>query len=430
MAHDTRVLVIGAGAAGLAAARTLRNRGVAAIVVEARDRIGGRVWTSEALGTPVDLGASWIHGVTDNPLTALAQQCDMRTCVTDYGNAQIFGQDGAPTEPGDRRAAREAFLHAVRSATKEAARAPSDRPVAEALDAALAGCPLSELQESLVDLWRMRLAIGDGDDAQHVALASWSEYTPFEGPDHFVKATYAPIMARLAQDLDIRLAHRVTRIAHDATGVTVETDQAAFTAHRAIITLPLGVLKGRAVTFAPTLPPRKSDAIIRLGMGVMEKVAVRFPEVFWPAEPEFFARVPRGWGAFPTYFNHYHHTGEPVLIALCGGEFARALADLSEQVIVPRVMTHLRSMFGAAIPEPDAVEITRWDSDPFARGAYTYIPVGGSGADLDALAAPVDERLFFAGEATHRQYFSTVHGAYLSGVRAAEDVAALAAGDG
>jgi len=181
-------------------------------------------------------------------------------------------------------------------------------------------------------------------------------------------------------------------------------------------------LKQASIKFEPPLPESKQDAIDRLAMGVLNKVYLKFPAVFWDKDVETISYVGERLGEGCDWLSFTPFTGQPVLMAFHGGEKGFALEDLSDDEIVAGAMQTLRVMFGEDIPEPEGVLITRWGKDPFSFGAYSHIPPFASGDDYDALAEPVDDVLFFAGEATSREYPSTVHGAYLSGVRAAEEI--------
>jgi monoamine oxidase len=181
-------------------------------------------------------------------------------------------------------------------------------------------------------------------------------------------------------------------------------------------------LKQASVKFDPPLPESKQSAIQRLGMGVLNKVYLKFSETFWDENVETISYMGDELGEWNDWLSFVPFTGEPVLMAFHGGDKGFALEDLSDDEIVAGAMRTLRVMFGDDIPEPDGVLITRWGKDPFSFGAYSHISPFASGGDHDALAEPVQDVLFFAGEATSREYPSTVHGAYLSGLRAAEDM--------
>jgi monoamine oxidase len=157
-------------------------------------------------------------------------------------------------------------------------------------------------------------------------------------------------------------------------------------------------------------------------MGLLDKGYLRFPEQFWERDVEFIGYVTEHWGEWTEIMNYVPVVNEPVLMIFHSGSTALRLEQQTDAQITSAGMDVLRRMYGATIPEPESVKITRWASDPFTLGSYSYRPVGALPRHHDDLAAPVSNRLFFAGEATHRRLSATVHGAYLSGVRAAREV--------
>jgi monoamine oxidase len=160
-------------------------------------------------------------------------------------------------------------------------------------------------------------------------------------------------------------------------------------------------------------------------MGLLNKLYLRFSEVFWDEDSDWIGYIAAQKGEWSDFFNLYKYTGRPVLLAFNAGEVARRLEAYSDRETVAACMEVLRTIYGDDIPEPDAWQITRWASDPLAGGSYSYRPVGSTSEDHNHLAEPVNGRLFFAGEATSAGLNATVHGAYLSGLRAAGEITDL-----
>jgi monoamine oxidase len=420
-AAEADILVIGAGAAGLAAARVLQGEGYRVIILEARDRVGGRVWTDRSLGMPLDLGASWIHGVEGNPLTELVEQFDIETAGTDYENVLLYDSDGRPLTSDEQEALAANFEAVMEEAEAIREDAEADASLQDALDTASAGMGFSEQEQRHLDYAvNAEIEHDYAADVSDLSLLYWDEGEAFEGEDVLFPGGYDQIIHALADGLDIRLEHIVTHVDYGDDGVKVATTQGDFQADRAIVTLPLGVLKHGAVEFTPSLPDWKQAAISRLAMGVYNKVYLRFPTVFWPEAPDFLNYIAENKGEWAVFLNILKHTGEPVLLGFNAGEFGRQIESLADEEIVRDAMRVLRVIFGQDAPDPEAWLITRWASDPFAGGSYSYLAVGASPDDYDALAEPVMDRLFFAGEATSRDYAATVHGALLSGEQTAE----------
>lgn len=418
-----RVLVLGAGVAGLSAASALRDRGFPVTVLEGRDRIGGRVWTDHSLGVPVDLGAAWLEGVTGNPITRLTRELNIATSLSDWDDMDIVDASGRRIPDAEIERAERRYRALVRQVTARGERVNQDESLSDAIGWSPASRGLSPRERRLLD-WEITTEIDEdlAESPSRLSLYAFENDEEFAGGDHVFPGGYAQVAQALSRGLDVRLGCEVRRVTHDPGGVRVETSRGVFTADCAVVTFPLGVLKRATVTFDPPLPEDKRGAIERLGMGVYDKVALRFARVFWPRERHFFGRVPAGRDEFNTVLNVARWADAPVLVAVSGASFARTLEALPDAEIVARVMAALRVMFGGDIPSPTQTIITRWARDPWTWGSYSCVPLGASVEDRNVLAEPVEGRLFFAGEATHRWYPSTVHGAWMSGQRAVEEI--------
>ena len=247
----------------------------------------------------------------------------------------------------------------------------------------------------------------------------------FDGPDVVFPQGYDALTKGLATDLDVRLNTWVSAIRYDAEMAVVETSQGNFEADYVVVTVPLGVLKKGKIAFTPELPEAKVQAIEGLDMGIMNKVYLKFDSVFWDNNVTNLGYIGEQRGEFGYWINLTPVVGEPVLVAFNVGEYAVAMEALSDDEIQQKTMTYLKAFFGNDIPQPTDRVITRWSKDEFSYGSYSYVPVGATASMRDDLAAPVDGKLFFAGEATHPTMASTVHGAYLTGEREADRIIAL-----
>lgn len=421
--RNAEVLVIGAGMSGLAAARTLVDKGVSVIVLEARDRIGGRTWTDSFLGLPLDLGASWIHGIKNNPMTELAKRFGADTAPTDYENGILFDSDGSELSDSDYAEVEDLFESIYEEVAAMQEDTDNDMSLQQAFDEVLAERDLSEDEIRKLEFYvHQETALEYGADPADLSLWEWDQDEVFDGKDVVFPNGYSQITNGLAQGLDIRLNEKVTRISYGAEGVEVETSSGTFGGEKAVVTLPLGVLKQASVKFEPSLPESKQAAINRLAMGVLNKVYLKFPKIFWNEEIENFGYLGERLGEWSDWMSFVPYVGAPVLMAFHGGEKGFAIEELSDDEIIAGAMKTLRVIYDDAIPEPEGYLITRWGKDPYAFGAYSHIPPFASGDDYDALFEPVDDVLYFAGEATSREYPATQHGAYLTGVAAAEEI--------
>jgi len=427
--NQAEVIVIGAGASGLAAAKAIQAEGKKVIVLEARNRLGGRVWSNRIWpDVTLDMGASWIHGIDGNPLTVLAKSYNLTTVPTDADLLVLHDTDGKLLTDNQLTAVETLFekvatkLEELR--TQYEADDEDDISLQAALDIILPKMKLSQAEliqlnyavnvtiehEYAADVAKLSLYYWDADDSQ------------FSGADVLFPNGYDQIFQNLAAQLDVRLEQVVSEIAYSDEGVKVMTSQGEFTAEQAVITLPVGVLKKGVVKFSPPLPEAKQTAINHLGMGVLNKVYLRFPEMFWDEEADWIGYMSANKGEWSEFVNIAKAVQQPILLCFNAGAYGTKIEALTDEQIVAAAMQTLRTMYGAQIPDPTAWLITRWLSDPFAYGSYSYRAVDATSEDHDALAAPIANRLFFAGEATSRDNSATVHGAYLSGLAAASQL--------
>lgn len=424
--NPEKIIVIGAGVAGLAAARTLHDAGHSVTVLEGRDRIGGRVWTSRMWpDAPMDMGASWIHGIEGNPITDLANKIEAERLETDYDNGLLYDIDGQKL-PAVKWNRYEAFEALIDEALEKAAELDSDISIEAAVEQLIDVEALSD-QEKLylnVVLNSAYEQEWSGSISQMSAQRVNEDGDNFDGEDVIFPDGYDVITTYLANGLAIELEQKVLQIAHDASGVTVTTQNGEFQADRAIVTLPLGVLKSGDVVFSPPLPAEKQTVIEQMGFGVLNKVYLRFAEPFWGKRPEWYSYLSEKRGNWSEWFNMHHYIDQPILLAFNAADFGTELEGWSDEKIVAEAMIILRKMFGNEIPEPESFQITRWIADPFAYGSYSFPALGSPANAREVLARPVNNRLFFAGEATNSDYPATVHGAYLSGIREANRITA------
>ncbi len=417
------ILIVGAGMAGIAAARTLTDAGYEVIVLEGRDRIGGRLWTSRMWeNVPMDLGASWIHGEDGNPLTDLADEIDAPRAATDSNNFPLYDFDGSLV--ADRIWGQiEGYNSQFEDALEEAAELDQDISVQRVLDEYFDISTLSPKEQryfkaAVSFFFEQDLAA----DTSKLSAHHFDEGSGFGGDEVIFLEGYDALVHYLAEGQNVRLNEVVTDIEHDETGVTVRTNSGTFEANRVLVTLPIGVLKAGKVAFDPPLPEKKQAAIDVLGLAVLNKLYLQFDEPFWQRSPDWITYIPEEKGIFMAWYNFYRATKQPILAGFNVGDFARELEALSDEQIVAQAMDVLRVMYGADTPDPLNVQITRWANDPFALCSYSAPAVGMTDKTRADLAAPIDNRVFFAGEATHSDYPATVHGAYLSGLREAKRI--------
>lgn len=418
-----RVVVIGAGLSGLAAARELHTQGHEVVVVEARDRIGGRIWTSSKwTDMPLDFGATWIHGTQGNPLTDLAEQINAKRLTTSYERTVTHNTSGqilSKSEEVHLENIRKQILGALKTVQNE----DTDVSVRQAV------APLMREFEQSSESHRFINFILSSEIEQEYSgstdrlSAQWYDSAKeFDGNDDLFVQGFTVISEFLAQGLRIELDQVVKEIQWHQPTVRVITQKTEFLADRVIVTLPLGVLQAGKVRFTPELPQKKQNAISKLGMGILNKCYLRFPDVFWSADVDWMEYISASQGEWTEWVSFKRSANMPILLGFNAADRGREIEAWSDEQIVASAMQTLRMIYGVSIPKPIDYQITRWASDPFSLGSYSYNPVGAVPKMRQELATPLGNSIFFAGEASNEDYFGTAHGAYLSGLRAAQEI--------
>ncbi|MDX2254984.1 MAG: FAD-dependent oxidoreductase [Pseudanabaenaceae cyanobacterium bins.39] len=418
-----RVVVIGAGLSGLAAAQELRRQEYEVVVVEARERIGGRIWTSfKWADMPLDFGATWIHGTQGNPLTDLADQIDAKRLTTIYSRAATYNTSGQPLSKAEE-ARLENFRNKVFGELKKAQNEGNDVSLRQAI------APLQQQFDQSSEPYRFINFVLNGEieheysgSAERLSAHWYDKDKKFNGNDDLFVQGFRVIPEFLAQGLQIELGQVVKEIQWQQSPIRVITQKTEFLADHVIVTLPLGVLQAGKVRFNPELPQNKQTAIAKLGMGVLNKCYLRFPHVFWSADADWLEYISASHGEWTEWVSFSRVANMPILLGFNAADQGRAIEAWSDEQIVASAMQTLRKIYGDSIPEPIDYQITRWASDPFSLGSYSYNPVGAVPKMRQELAAPLGKSIFFAGEASSEDYFGTTHGAYLSGLRAAQEI--------
>ncbi len=432
------VIIVGAGIAGLSAAQELVQQGHSILVLEARDRIGGRLLTNTRWGTATEAGGAWLHSSKGNPLMKLVKEENIPVIPTQYrltmpldkfASMSIYQGDGKLLPESEK----QKTLDMVRQFTtylEDHAKDFSDKTsYADVLSKFIAQQKLSPqdahyLQYFVKDI----ISFDNGAEPNQLSVHATEMIVPAkenEGPDVlFKQGGYFQLLERLVKNVPVLLNQKVTEIVYDKQGVAVKTAEHVYRGHYVVITLPLGVLKAGSVKFSPQLSAKKRQAIKNIGYGIYNKTYLLFPTAFWDTKSEWIVLLPdnKKSSEFYEILNYYKFYQQPILLTFMAGNFAKTMENLSDQQVVNRIMKKLRLVYGASIPDPVSYTITHWGQDTYSYGSYSYPHVGGSEEDIKMLAAPVLNRVFFAGEATSKENYGTAHGAYTSGIDAAKKI--------
>jgi monoamine oxidase len=406
MTTSVDVAVIGAGAAGIAAGRTLHQAGADVLILEARDRIGGRAWTTPVAGFPLDLGAGWLHSADVNPLSGAIE-------------AAGFAIDRTPPpwerqsqnhefSPEDQRAFRRA-LGELEGRIEARAGTGEDCAVADLFDPGGQWNPLLDAFSSVYN----------GAPFHEVSVIDYDRYTDTD-VNWRVAAGYGAGLAALSS-APVALGIKASRIEHGDREVRIVTTDGVLTAHAVVIAAPTAALAREVLTFDPPLPD-KVEAAVGLPLGLANKLFLQIDDAEeLPKDGHLFGRT----GRVDTGGYHLRPFGRPLIEVFVGGDTAWALEAQGPGALLDFATGELVDLLGSDMRRRiRPLAGSAWGVDPFAGGSYSHALPGCAGL-REVLAAPVDHRLFFAGEACSTDFFSTVHGAWITGVEAGK--AALAA---
>lgn len=408
-AGEFETIIIGAGAAGLSAARRLAAAGVKTQVFEARGRIGGRAHTERRSGFPLDLGCGWLHSADRNPWTQIAE-------------AEGFAIDR--TTPAWMRQSLDLGF----SPEDQASFAKANARFHARLEAFGAKAP-DKAAASLVEdehQWRALLnaesAFVSGAELDRVSAQDLKNYAEADtGVNWRVFEGYGAAITAYGAGAHVVLDCAVTQIDWSGSRVSVETARGAAKADAVLVTVPSALIAAQMIKFLPSLP-EKTEAASALPLGLADKLVMVLdaPEIF-PVDGHLFGNPRRT----DTGSYHLRPFGRPLIEVFFGGALAQDLEAAGAGAFFDFAVEEIAQLVGSSIRSKlRLLSETNWGRDPFARGSYSYARPGGAKARA-LLAAPVEDRLFFAGEACSRSHFSTAHGAYFSGLEAAEQIIEL-----
>lgn len=408
---STDIVIVGAGAAGLAAAKELQRLERSFLLLEASHRIGGRAYTEElAPGVPFDLGAHWIMAPSINPLMPLAEHARMRLDEPDrhYTAARYFENGEWLSEDAYREFG--AYWDRQFAALAQVGKADQDASVFDVIDN----------DDRWAQYFHMFYALDFTRDVDQASVKDTLAYVRQEN-DLAVAGGLGNLLARYGADVPVSLNSAVRRIDSSGTRLALDTAKGRVLADKVILTVSTGVLSTRQLEFSPPLPDWKLAAIDGLPLGSCTRIALLFDDPVLRELPRAFTVNTSGDG--PIHFRNRHFGYEFVEVAT-GGRMAEWLEKCGERAAIAFVLEKLRQVAGqGAVPEPARYIVSAWNGDDWVKGAYSCARPGAADQRL-ILARPIDDRIFFAGEATSSDFYASVHGACFSGRAAARAAAA------
>ncbi len=403
--HEIDVVIIGAGAAGVAAASRLAAAALSVLVLEARDRSGGRAWTKHTGGFPLDLGCGWLHSADENEWSAIAKKLGFEIDPTPPPWTRPACQIGFSAEDQeDFGTAWNRFYARLEGAAGQAI----DRSAAEFLEP---NCRWNGLLNAISSYI-------NGVELDQLSVSDHSLYHDTGVNWRVIRGYGALIEAYIPSGIVVELGSPVTLIDHSGKRLRIVTPLGQVSAKTAIITVPPSILACESLRFHPPLY-EKLDAADALPLGLADKVFLRVDDAIeLPHGTRLFGAIDRA--ATGTY--HLRPFGRPLIEGYFGGEFARELEQEGDGSFARFAIDQIAALLGHDMRKQlHPITESSWGRDPFARGSYSYAKVGRSDARA-ALVESVNDKIFFAGEACSRHDFSTAHGAYRTGIEAAKQV--------
>ncbi len=402
---DVEVVVIGGGAAGVAAARRLHDEGVAVVIVEARTRLGGRGWTDTGTaGFPLDLGCGWLHSADRNPWRGIAKK-----------QGRTIDKTPPPwyrpsIDVNFAKKDQKEFGGALGEFHERMSSFPEDEPDA----AASTLLPAGGAWNGLIGAVTTYLS---GAEPDQVSVRDFAHYED-TGVNQRIAEGYGATIAMHAGGIPAALGAPVSHVDYRGRRLAIETAAGTLRCDFAVVTLPSNLLAAEAIRFTPSLP-EKAELAAGLPLGLADKLflGLEHPEEF-DADSRLFGRT----DTTATSAYHFRPFGRPLIEAYFGGTLAHELEAEGDRGFLDFAMNELTAALGSDFGRRvSPLRIHAWAADPYARGSYSSALPGKSG-NRARLAEPVDGRLFFAGEACSPQHYSTAHGAYLTGIAAAGQI--------
>lgn len=420
-----KVIIIGAGMAGAAAAKTLRDAGFEVIVLEARNRIGGRMHTDTSLGINAELGANWVSDADNptNPILPLCKQYNINTIESNMSSFKLFGENG----DGIGKISTLCFYLKLARKHKQSLnyvkQLDTDISMKQAIDKYLDRSNLSKKELEILtiledaEITNMACSLDDVSAKYYLPEGDMKS----QKAEYLVMGGYDNIVKKYLENTNVRLDEVVKEINQKNNRVEIVTENNTFDADYVIVTTPISILQKGTIKFNPALPEFKTKSFSSRKMGLLNKVFMQFEDKFWDNDKHFQIFLSETKRTFGTCVNYHHYSQKPILVALSSTESALWVEKSEDE----EIKEYYKGIFHKAFPNKE-IEFknmlkTKWQSDIYSQGSYSHVPVGSTQKDVEALIEPV-ERILFAGEATSPKDHGYVHGAFQTGIREANRI--------
>lgn len=433
LSKNTEIVIIGAGVSGLSAGKYLQDKGYQPIILEAQSKVGGRLKTDRSTGIAFDEGASWIHHPDGNPITPIAKKSGATTYFTDDDNVVVYDIDGHAYSDKETESAERKYYRKLRRLN-----GGSDTSFSQAFYQQFPQYQDDRLWTYMLSAF---LEFDTGGDIHRLSSQGFYDDKTFDGEDLIITNGYDNVANYLAKELDIRLNTRINAIDYTNDKIEISTNNGTYQADKVLITVPLGVLKKGVIDFKPTLPNATQRAIDGLQMGAVNKFLLvwdkqTLPTPFWEDDLQYIGFSAEEKGKF-NYFMNLDTFADPALgkyalMTFAFGDYSKQTEQMTDEEVIAEIMNHLQAIYGEQykkdnsnqqpLPKPTEFLRTKWNENPNSYGAYSFSTVGISNRAFETFEQPIDNKLYFAGEHTIRDYRGTVHGAYLSGIREAKKI--------
>ncbi len=422
------ILIVGAGIAGIACAKKLQEKGEKVIVLEAKPRIGGRINSKKIDSDIFDLGASWIHGIDDNPIWAITQENDIETTIFNYDNLQFFHENGQLFSDKEVEEF-EFYIDKIEKLLNQTQKVSALDAIKEIIfSLPYLGNTFSEnyLKKLLLSFFE-RIANDPFATNLDQLSSNYQNYEGyFQGNEVVFPKGYYQVVENISKNIEIKLNIDIKKITYQNDCVQlIDSDDNVYIGSRVVVTVPLGILKKNHIEFHPPISSDYIDSIQALGFGSFNKV------FFELKQPLLFRLKSSGEKISDFYWNDTDCFNildlsqiyqKPTYLMLFGGDKSNFIDNSTDREVSDFVFSSLQKQFAGIPDKPEKIIVTRWGADPYSYGSFSFPSLNHTDNLVKVLHKPIRQLIFFAGEHCSLKYAGTVHGAYLSGCEVAEKI--------